>query len=94
MKSNKPHVVVLSAGFVYACKKMEIDLENRQVTLFDCRCCARWDIDVGLVSLLDGPDASDSIVLQPYIPIITVAFHSYLHSFAVSPEGWEKHLAP
>lgn len=81
------YIAVISYGFVYACKSMDIGPSS--YTLHNARCVRKWDPDAGLAALVTGPNKDT--VLQATIPVVSVPQTSMIFYFNITG-SWSQHL--
>jgi hypothetical protein len=82
------YIVVLTHGFVFACR--EIDETPEGSTLTTVRCIRVWGTKNGLGQLVRGP--TKETVLDATIPVVSAPRASVLFTFKVDTGAWAEHL--
>jgi hypothetical protein len=87
-KETSMRIVVLTNGFVLACR--DFDDSSDHLTLTTVRCVRVWGTTEGLGQLVSGPTKDTK--LDATIPIVSAPKSSLVFSFEVVASAWDKHL--
>lgn len=81
-------IVVLTNGFVLACKTY--DVIDGHLYMTTVRCVRRWGTTNGLGELVTGPTRETQ--MDAMIPVVSAPLHALVFNFDVQPDKWGPHL--